>query len=103
MRTPHCALVKVQLLLIKSCVVTRLRFDISRNTMFKGKIGIFSFITKEPTKRKSKNMPAGILVTKPINPITKDVTRRMMIHKTVPAIKSMWPGGNSSGIIIFVQ
>lgn len=84
------------------CVVARPRFDTLRNTMFEGKIGIFPFITKEPAKRKSKNRPAGTLETKPINPITKDVTRKMMIDKVLPAIESMWPGGNSGGII-FVQ
>ncbi|WOG99681.1 hypothetical protein DCAR_0519035 [Daucus carota subsp. sativus] len=70
--------------------------------MFEGKFGIFPFITKEPAKRKSKNRPAGTLETKPINPITQDVTRKMMIDKVLPAIESMWPGGHSGGII-FVQ
>lgn len=71
--------------------------------MFKGKIGIFPFITKEPAKRKSKNRQVGTLEIKPINPITKDVTRRMMVDKLVPSVESMWTGGNSGRIIIVHQ
>lgn len=79
-----------------------LDFDTSRNTMFKGKIGICPRITKLPAKRKNKNRSVGTLVTKPTNPINKDMTRRMMKEKVISAIKSMWPGGTASGII-FVQ
>lgn len=61
------------------CVVAHPRFDTLSNTMFKEKLGIFPFVTKEPAKRKSKNRPTGTLETKPINPINKDVTRKMMI------------------------
>lgn len=83
------------------CGVARPRYDHMRNKYFSGKIGIFPFITKEPAKRASKNRPAGTLQTKPILHITKDVTRHIMVDNLVPAICSMWPGGN--GRIIFVQ
>lgn len=58
------------------CVVARPKFDPLLNTMFKGKLGIFSFVTKEPAKRKSNKRPAGTLETKPINLINKDVTKK---------------------------
>ena len=83
--------------------MARPRFDTLRNTMFNGKLGIFPFVTKEPAKRKSNNRPAGTLETKPINPINKEMTRRMMIEKVVPAIISKWPGGNGGGIIYIQQ
>nr|GMD13246.1 Transposase, Tc1-like protein [Ipomoea batatas] len=48
------------------CVVARPRFDLERNEMFDGKIGMFPFVYKEPAKRRSKNREAGTLETKPI-------------------------------------
>lgn len=69
-------------------VVARPRFDPIRNEMFSGKIGIFPFVTIEPAKRKSKNRPAGTLETKTLTVVKKDVTRRFLIDKVLPAIIS---------------
>nr|GLL17188.1 Transposase, Tc1-like protein [Ipomoea trifida] len=43
------------------CDVARPRFDLERNEMFDGKIGMFPFVYKEPAKRRSKNWEAGTL------------------------------------------
>ncbi|XP_031116503.1 uncharacterized protein LOC116020160 [Ipomoea triloba] len=53
------------------CVVARPRFDLERNEMFDGKIGMFPFVYKEPAKCRSKNREAGTLETKPIESAAK--------------------------------
>ncbi|XP_074377622.1 uncharacterized protein LOC141719139 [Apium graveolens] len=52
--------------------VVRSRFDSEGNVKFSGKIGIYSFITKEPAKRNSINRAAGTMETKAM---TSDNTR----------------------------
>ncbi|XP_049394793.1 uncharacterized protein LOC125859114 [Solanum stenotomum] len=82
--------------------VARPRFDENGIELFSGKIGIFPFVVKEPTKRNSKNRTAGTLETKLIISVTKDITRACLIEKVLPAIRSKWPAWDSN-IPIFIQ
>nr|GMC68321.1 Transposase, Tc1-like protein [Ipomoea batatas] len=82
------------------CAVARPRFDSGRNEMFDGKIGIFPFIYKEAAKRRSKNREAGTLVTKPIESVNKEVTRKWLIDYVLPAIRAKWPLSSSKSIFI---
>jgi hypothetical protein len=56
-----------------------------------GKIGLFPLVEKVPAKRSSVNRPARTLETKPITSVTKEVSRRFLIDKVLPAIKEKWP------------
>ncbi|XP_042003741.1 uncharacterized protein LOC121752706 [Salvia splendens] len=68
-------------------------FGVNGEVLFDGKIGIFPFTKQVPAKRSSKNRMACTLETKPIESITKDVTRDSLINKILPAIKAKWPDG----------
>jgi hypothetical protein len=72
-------------------VVARPRFDSQGNELFFGKIGVFPFVTYEAAKRNSVNRPAGTLEMKPITSVNKEVSKRFLIEKNVPAIKAKWP------------
>ncbi|XP_041999883.1 uncharacterized protein LOC121749378 [Salvia splendens] len=63
------------------CAVCRPLFGVNGEVLFDGKIGIFPFTKQVPAKRSSKNRMAGTLETKPIESITKDVTRDCLINK----------------------
>ncbi|XP_047258601.1 uncharacterized protein LOC124890827 [Capsicum annuum] len=82
--------------------VARPRFDENGIELFSGKIGIFSFVVKEPTKRNSKNRTAGTMETKPIQSVTKDITRACLIEKVLPAIRAKWLASDSNNPI-FLQ
>ncbi|XP_031120346.1 uncharacterized protein LOC116023482 [Ipomoea triloba] len=82
------------------CDVARPRFDLERNEMFDGKIGMFPFVYKEPAKRRSKNREAGTLETKPIESVNKEVTRTWLIDYVLPAIRAKWPPSSSKTIYI---
>jgi hypothetical protein len=84
--------------------VARPRFDYLRNSFFNGKIGIYPLVFQEPAKRSSKNRPVGTMETKPIPAITKEVTKRILIEKVFPDIRSVWPQSSEPGPIeVFVQ
>ncbi|MCH90256.1 transposase [Trifolium medium] len=83
-------------------VIARPRFDAEGNVTFDGKIGVFPFITKETAKRTSVNRAAGTLVTKPIISVTREISRKFLIEKVVPAIKEKWPR-DEIGYPIFIQ
>ncbi|XP_058211657.1 uncharacterized protein LOC131323836 [Rhododendron vialii] len=57
---------------------------------------------KQPARRSSKNHPAGILETKAIISVTKDIIRSCMINQVLPAIHSKWPH-SSAHETIFIQ
>ncbi|CAH9102271.1 unnamed protein product [Cuscuta epithymum] len=80
--------------------VARPRFGRNEEVLFDGKIGIFPFTVIEAAKRASKNRVAGVLETKPMLSITKDITKAFLIEKVVPAIKSKWPIHGSKTIFI---
>ena len=70
--------------------VARSRWDYRRRQMFDGKLGIWPIVHQVSAKRNSKNRPAAILETKPLN-VTKDVYEKFIIEKVVPVIKRKWP------------
>ncbi|WCJ31571.1 hypothetical protein M5689_013054 [Euphorbia peplus] len=71
--------------------VTRPRFDENGNVTFSGKIGLFPLVTQEPAKRISANRVAATMETKPISSVTRQVIRRYLIDKVLPAIREKWP------------
>lgn len=71
--------------------IARPIFDAKGNEIFSRKIGVFSFVTKEPAKRSSINKIAGTLETKPINLINKQIVKSFLLDKVLPAIKKKWP------------
>ncbi|KAL4347250.1 hypothetical protein GQ457_17G012040 [Hibiscus cannabinus] len=80
--------------------VARPYFDASSNCVFSGKIGIFPFVFKEPTKRNSKNRQVGTLKTKPILSMIKDVTISCLIDKVLHAIRAKCPSYSDKTIFI---
>ena len=72
------------------CAVARPRWDTTRNQSFDGKLGIWPFTEMVPAQRSSRNRPAGTLEEKPIN-VNKDVYRKFICEKVIPAIKDKWP------------
>ncbi|XP_074291911.1 uncharacterized protein LOC141618730 [Silene latifolia] len=83
--------------------MARARYDCDGNETFSGKIGVFPLITKEPAIRRSRNREAGMLVTKPIPSVTREVIRSFLIEKVVPAIKAKWPIEDMGGTIFIQQ
>ncbi|XP_047258603.1 uncharacterized protein LOC124890828 [Capsicum annuum] len=83
--------------------VARPRFDENGIELFSGKIGIFSFVVKEPSKRNSKNRTTGTIETKPIQSVTKDITRACLIEKVLPAITAKWPTSDLNNPIFLQQ
>ncbi|XP_057518480.1 uncharacterized protein LOC130799400 [Amaranthus tricolor] len=55
---------------------------------------------EEPAKRSSKNRKKGELETKPIQSITKEHIRAMLITNMLPTIRAKWPAGLSKHIYI---
>ncbi|XP_074378094.1 uncharacterized protein LOC141719614 [Apium graveolens] len=80
--------------------IARPRFDSNGEVEFSEKIGIFPFITKEPAKRRSANMPTGTLETKPITSIGRDKGRIFLITK---AILEKWPASDIDKLIRIQQ
>ncbi|XP_074289597.1 uncharacterized protein LOC141614750 [Silene latifolia] len=80
--------------------VARPTYKENGEVLFDGKIGIWPFTFQEPAKRRSKNREAGTLVTKPVESITKKVTKEAFINKVIPAIKQKWPTSASKNISI---
>ncbi|KAK9690064.1 hypothetical protein RND81_09G102100 [Saponaria officinalis] len=68
--------------------------------VFDRKIGIFSFTNQMSAQRASKSRHRGVLQTKAIDKITKQVTRECLITKVIPAIKEKWPANGSKYVII---
>ncbi|XP_021757861.1 uncharacterized protein LOC110722875 [Chenopodium quinoa] len=56
-----------------------------------GKYGIFPFVKKQMTKKKSKNKEAGTLETKAVQNVNKDDIREMLMEHIIPAIHQQWP------------
>ncbi|XP_057811524.1 uncharacterized protein LOC131025754 [Salvia miltiorrhiza] len=69
--------------------------------IFDEKFGIFPFTKKVPAQRASKNRPAGTMVTKSIESVTKEVYRECLIQKMLRAIMAKWPTGASK--VIYIQ
>ncbi|XP_057529901.1 uncharacterized protein LOC130808440 [Amaranthus tricolor] len=82
------------------CAVARPIFSIEGEMIFDGKIGIFPFTHEVAAQRNSKNRKRGEPETKPIQSITKEHTRDMIVHKILPAIRIKWPSHLSKTIFI---
>ncbi|XP_057532935.1 uncharacterized protein LOC130810827 [Amaranthus tricolor] len=82
-------------------VVARPRWNRYGQCIFYGKIGIFPFINRVAAHRDSKNRPRGAIEIKPIESITQDVYRNMLIQQLIPAILRKWPSG--CPLLIFIQ
>ena len=72
------------------------------DVIFDGKLGIclFSLRNQEPAKMRSKNKKKEELETKPIQSITKEHMRTMLITNVIPTIRAKWPNVLSKDIII---
>ena len=78
---------KVMFLVAIAC----LRFDAQGNEVLLRKIDVFPFVTHEPAKRTSVNRSAGIVETKPMTSVKRELIRSYLIEKVLPAIKEKWP------------
>jgi hypothetical protein len=58
---------------------------------FDEKIGCFPLVTFERARRSSVNRPVETMELKPITSIMRDVIRKFMIEKVLPAIRAKWP------------
>ncbi|XP_021867467.1 uncharacterized protein [Spinacia oleracea] len=83
--------------------VARPRWDREGNCTFDGKLGLFPFTMEVPTKRSSCNRQRGTMETKPINKVNKDVFRKMITMKIIPAIMEKWPQEDSEKVIIIQE
>ncbi|XP_074288120.1 uncharacterized protein LOC141613282 [Silene latifolia] len=80
--------------------VGRPKFSNNNECVFDGNIGIWPFVSLEPAQRNSKNRVAGTMETKPIDSITKQVVKNMMLGVVLPEIKRKWPANASKTIFI---
>lgn len=69
--------------------------DSQRNLIDDGKFSIFPLVKKVAEKKTSKNKVAGTIETKPIERITQEVIRGVIINQVLPAIMQNWPTGLS--------
>ena len=84
------------------CAVTRLCFNLSANSWWDGKLGIWPIGDWEPVKQGSKNRPKGMLVWKN-KTVTKDVYRELLINQLIPAILEKWPRRDRMSRTIYIQ
>ena len=82
--------------------VARPRHNPATNTLFDGKIGLWSFTEKKPAQRSSRNRAAGTLVTKCVE-VTKETYKAKFISGVIPAIKEKWPAGTRYNAIYIQQ
>ena len=75
------------------CAVAQLIWDSHANRHFDGKIGIWPFIFKEPSKISSKNCTAGTMETTFITSINQVEMTKIFVDKVVPEIKQKWHVG----------
>ncbi|XP_050217771.1 uncharacterized protein LOC126668626 [Mercurialis annua] len=73
------------------CAIARPRFDSEGNETFNGKIGIFPFVTQEPTIRDNINRSlTSTLETKHLTSVNREIMRSYLIEKILPRIKEKW-------------
>ena len=84
------------------CTVARPCFNMSANSWWDGKFGIWPIGDWEPAKWGSKNRPKGTLVWKN-KMVTKDVYRDLLINKLIPAILEKWPRRDRMSRTIYIQ
>ena len=84
------------------CAVARPRFNLSVNSWWNGKLGIWRIGDWEPVKQGSKNRPKGTLVWKN-KMVTKDVYRDLLTNKLILAILEKWPRRDRMSRTIYIQ
>lgn len=72
----------------------RPRYDADGNCTFDGKIGMWPFVEQRAAINNSKNRKAGTMETHCVS-VTKDVYRKFVIDKVLPAIITKWPRDRS--------
>ncbi len=70
------------------------RLDDNGECVFDAKIGFWIFIEMVATKRNFRNKPALALEPKSVS-VNRDVYRKFITEKVIPAIKRKWPGRKS--------
>ncbi|KAF0718363.1 Aste57867_1744 [Aphanomyces stellatus] len=76
----------------------RPRYDVSRGAVFDGKVGMWPFVSLVPAQRRSRNRPAGTLVTALVN-VNATIYREFIVNKVVPAIKASFPSANKRVVL----
>jgi len=61
---------------------------------------IFSFLLN--LANKGYMLSVGVMVTKAMTSVTKEISRQFLINKVLPAIKEKWPA-EERGMPIFIQ
>lgn len=70
--------------------ITRPKFDVESDETFSGKIGVFSFVTKELARRSVVNRDVRTLKTKVINSVNREISKMFLIEKGISTIKEKW-------------
>ncbi|KAF0727833.1 hypothetical protein Ae201684P_004853 [Aphanomyces euteiches] len=70
--------------------VARPRFDFHSHKYFDGKLGVWTFVSREPALRSSVKRPKGALITRPLS-VTADAYLDMLTSKVIPAIIEKMP------------
>lgn len=99
----HCKSKRFITKVMFMAAVARPRWDSNRNEMFDGKIGIWPFVYSENAKRNSKNRAKGTGVTKVVENVNKEETRKMIIENVLPAIRGKFPRSEKSSPIYIQQ
>lgn len=73
-------------------------FDADGTCTFDGKIGCWPIIERTKARRSSRNRQKGAEVIKPLN-VTRDIYRKLLLEKVIPAIKTKFPRRNRSVVI----
>ena len=84
------------------CTVARPHFNLSANSWWDRKLGIWLIGDWEPAKQGSKNRPKGMLVWKN-KMVTKDVYRELLINQLIPAILEKWLRRDRMSRTIYIQ
>ena len=84
------------------CAIVHPRFNPSANSWWDRKLGIWSIGDWELAKCKYKNRPRGTMVWKN-KAVTKEVYRKLLISKLLPAIIEKWPQTDRLSRKIYIQ
>ena len=86
------------------CAQARPRWDPHRNAYWDGKLGIWPVGSWKPAQRTSIQRAAGTMVWHN-ETVTRDVYRRLLVQKLLPAIETLWPRGEwaNPSVVIRVQ
>ncbi|DAZ92903.1 TPA: hypothetical protein N0F65_013065 [Lagenidium giganteum] len=71
--------------------IARPRYDYHRKARWSGKLGVSPFVEDYVAKKKSKNRPAGTLLLKNMESVTREIYKCFILQHVFPAIKKEWP------------